>query len=77
MLESTSNSEGRGSAAVAPNVYTHLTHRYRLLCGKCGEICYVTETTFRWASRAIMQGCDNPFLCQDCEEGPEVWLFAE
>jgi hypothetical protein len=79
MLRSTMNPEERGIVIGHPTLYRTGANRFRLLCGMCGEICFVDDTTFRRASRAIFEGGDNPFLCRGCEEAEEeeVWLFAE
>lgn len=77
MLKSRLNPEEQGVVIGQPTVYPNKWNRHRLLCGKCGEICYVDETTFRRTSRAILDGFDNPFYCQDCDEEEEVWRFAE
>jgi hypothetical protein len=77
MLRSTLDPEERGLGVGELTAYMTGAHRHRLLCGKCGEICCVDKNTFRRASRAIMEGFDNPFLCPDCAEEPDIWLFAE
>ena len=77
MLSSKLNHDGQRNAISHPTLYRTGPNRYRLLCCKCGEICYVDETTFQRASRAILAGGDNPFFCHNCDEEPEVWLFAE
>ena len=77
MLRATSNSLGRRQTVSHQTLYRTGPNRYRLLCAKCGEICYVNEITFQRASHTILEGADNPFFCPDCELEPEVWLFAE
>jgi hypothetical protein len=77
MLKSTLNHGEQGITSSHPSLYKTGPNLYRLLCCKCSVICYVNETTFQRASRAILAGADNPFFCHNCEEEPEVWLFAE
>ncbi len=77
MLRSNSNPGAPENTISHPTLYRTGPNRYRLLCSKCGELCYVDEPTFQRASRVIMTGGDNPFFCHACEEKPEVWLFAE
>ena len=77
MLRQTSQPLQLSGVSIEPPRHRIQVTRYRLLCGKCSEICFVNETTFRRASRAIMEGSENPFLCGKCDEGPDIWLFAE
>ena len=78
MLRPTANTELPGQPVHGPTLYRTGPNRYRLLCAMCGELCFVDETVFRRASRAILEGQDNPFLCPVCDrEGEEVWRFAE
>lgn len=78
MLRTNANTEAPQPFVHGPTLYRTGANRYRLLCGMCGEICYVDATVFRRASRAILEGLDNPFLCRNCnKEEEEVWNFAE
>ena len=78
MLTPTPNTEAPRHLAHGPTLYRIGPNRYRLMCGVCGELCFVDATIFRRASRAILEGLDNPFLCPLCDrEGTDVWRFAE
>ena len=35
-------------------------------CGKCGKIFYADKETFENINRAVKQGLDNSFLCENC-----------
>ena len=78
MLRPTGNTEPPQHFVHGPTLYRMGPNRYRLICGVCGELCFVEAVIFRRASRAVLAGLDNPFLCPNCdrEEG-EVWPFAE
>ena len=78
MLRPTINTELPLHPAHGPTFYHTGPNRYRLLCALCGELCFVDADIFRRASRAILEGQDNPFLCRNCDRGgEEVWRFAE
>lgn len=78
MSESLANMETPQHFVHGPTLYRTGPNRYRLICGMCGEICFVDDTAFRRASHAIMAGQDNPFLCRDCDHvEEEIWRFAE
>lgn len=78
MLRTTVNTEPPPHSVNGPTYYRTGPNRYRLLCGMCGELCFVGEEVFRRASRAVLDGQDNPFLCRNCDsDGEEVWRFAE
>lgn len=78
MLRPTVNTELPEHFAHGPTFYRTGPNRYRLLCAMCGELCFVDADIFRRASRAILDGQDNPFLCRNCDrDAEEVWRFAE
>ncbi|HEY0375906.1 MAG TPA: hypothetical protein VGC87_03020 [Pyrinomonadaceae bacterium] len=78
MLKPTVNTEPPPQFVHGPTLYRTGPNRYRLLCAVCGELCFASAGVFRRASRAILEGQDNPFLCRNCDhEGEEVWRFAE
>lgn len=61
---------------VKPTTYRTVMNRYRLFCSTCGDLYFVDEETFCMATSAVQKGLDNPFRCDDCQEGFE-WNFAE
>lgn len=77
MLRSTLNPEEQGATVGKRLLYRTGSNRYRLLCAICGDLYYVDESAFRRTSLAVLEGIDNPFFCQDCEERSDVWPFAE
>ncbi len=77
MLRSALKTEEQIGIAFKPTAYRTESNRYRLLCNLCGEIYFVDGETFRLASSAIERGFDNPFCCEDCRDGLNVWNFAE
>lgn len=77
MLRSTLNTEEQSAIHyMKPTPYRTGLNRYRLFCNTCAEVYYVDEDTFRMASVALQKGLENPFCCDDCEEGFQ-WNFAE
>ena len=42
------------------------TNPHILSCGLCNRSLYVDSQTYESATRAIEEGIDNPFLCDDC-----------
>lgn len=77
MLRSKLNPEEQGVEIGELTLYPTKWNQHRLLCGRCGEICYVDETTFHRAGRAILYGLDNPYHCPDCGEDKELWSYVE
>jgi hypothetical protein len=78
MLRPTFNTESPERFVHGPTLYRTGPNRHRLLCAVCGELCFVDADIFRRASRAILEGQDNPFLCRNCDhDAEEVWRFAE
>lgn len=43
----------------------HNTHE--ILCSECFRPFFADQAAFESISRAIEEGIDNPFLCDDCE----------
>ena len=41
-------------------------NQYEFSCGKCGKIFYADKETFENINRAVEQGLDNLFLCENC-----------
>lgn len=78
MLRPTGDTEPPQHFVHGPTLYRTGPNRYRLLCAMCGELCFVEALVFRRASRAILEGQDNLFLCHNCDhDGEELWHFAE
>jgi hypothetical protein len=59
-----------------PTPYRTGLNRYRLLCNTCSDLYYVDDNSFYLATVALQRGMDNPFCCDDCQEGFH-WNFAE
>ena len=45
--------------------------KYEFSCGKCGKIFYADKPTFENINRAVEQGLDNSFLCENCRRRHE------
>ena len=43
-------------------------NKYEITCGTCFKTLYADQETSEGLSRAIEEGLDNPFLCNDCEQ---------
>jgi hypothetical protein len=43
-------------------------NEHEVRCGMCAREVYVDDETYRFASRAIESGLDNPFRCEVCAE---------
>lgn len=41
-------------------------NKYEFSCEKCGKIFFADKPTFENINRAVEQGLDNPFLCENC-----------
>lgn len=41
-------------------------NKYEFSCGKCGKIFYADKPTFENINRAVEQGLDNSFRCENC-----------
>ena len=52
-------------------------NQYEISCGDCNKIFYADRETYEGINRAIMQGLDNPFLCQECQEEIEELAYRE
>lgn len=59
MLRSTVNPEPPQHFVHGPTFYRTGPNRYRLMCGMCGELCFVDATVFSRASRAILKPNDD------------------
>ena len=46
-------------------------NKYEFSCGKCGKIFYADKPTFENINRAVEQGLDNSFLCENCRQRNE------
>ena len=46
-------------------------NKYEFSCGKCGKIFYADKPTFENINRAVEQGLDNSFLCENCRRRDE------
>lgn len=44
------------------------TAKFEVYCDMCGERFFVDEATFSKVNRALSNGFDNPFVCDDCSE---------
>ena len=43
-------------------------NKYEFSCAKCGKIFYADKPTFENINRAVEQGLDNSFLCENCRQ---------
>ncbi len=66
-LRSTLNPEEQSNLVEGPTKYRKGPNQSELACGICNETYYVNEVTFKQAIRAMEQGLDNPFCCDQCE----------
>ena len=41
-------------------------NKYEFSCEKCGKIFFADKPTFENINRAVEQGLDNSFLCENC-----------
>lgn len=53
-------------------------NKYEFSCRKCGKIFFADKPTFENINRAVEQGLDNSFLCENChrkyeEAAYETW----
>lgn len=46
-------------------------------CGECNKTFYADREEFEKISRAIEQGLDNPFRCDDCRTASEEEMARE
>ena len=46
-------------------------NKYEFSCGKCGKIFFADKPTFENINRAVEQGLDNSFLCENCRRRDE------
>ena len=67
-LRSSLNPEEQTNVTEGPTPYQCGPNQFRLNCEVCSGTFYVDEETFRLASTAILEGLDNPFCCEDCQE---------
>lgn len=43
-------------------------NQYNVNCGICNQSLYVDKQQYESVVRAIEEGLDNPFVCDDCRE---------
>ncbi len=41
-------------------------NQHQINCGDCAKLFYADTATYEGIVRAIEQGLDNPFMCEDC-----------
>ena len=46
-------------------------NKYAFSCGECGKIFYADKETFENINRAVEQGLNNLFLCENCRRRNE------
>ena len=46
-------------------------NRYAMKCGICFTDCFVDNVTYENVCRAIEEGTDNPFVCDECRISDE------
>ena len=46
-------------------------NKYEVSCGKCDKVFYADKGTFENINRAVEQGLDNSFLCENCRRKRE------
>jgi hypothetical protein len=50
-------------------------NRHEINCGVCCKMFYADQETYESISRAVEQGLDNPYLCEDCRQEYEEMAF--
>ncbi|HSK70403.1 MAG TPA: hypothetical protein VK892_01820 [Pyrinomonadaceae bacterium] len=52
-------------------------NQYEINCGVCNKMFYADAETLESINRAVEQGLDNPFLCEECQREYEELAFEE
>ncbi len=55
---------------------TNLNH-HQINCVDCAKVFYADTATYEGIVRAIEQGLDNPFICEDCRQEYDELAYAE
>ena len=66
-LRSTINPEEQPNIVKGPTKYRKGPNQSELVCGFCGDTYFVDYGTFQRAIKAMEEGIDNPFCCEECE----------
>ena len=50
---------------------------FQAICESCGKTWYVSQGWSEAINRAVENGAENPFLCDDCNEQDEEMAVAQ
>ena len=67
----------RAENYVSVSYYMNGRNKYEINCGTCNKTLYTDKETSERNLRSIVQGLDNPFLCNDCEWEFEDLAYAD
>jgi hypothetical protein len=59
------------------SLYPSVHNRQEINCGACGRAYYTDKVNYETWLRAIEQGIDNPFVCDDCQLEENDLAYAE
>lgn len=51
-------------------------NQFQIECAECGGHYFVDRQKYARLSRAVAEGLDNPFVCEDCERDYDELAFG-
>lgn len=57
--------------------YKTSLNQHQINCGDCAKVFYADAATYESIVRAIEQGLDNPFMCEDCRQEYDELAYAD
>lgn len=61
--------------AMEASSYPTDKQQHEVFCDMCGEVFFVDELTGEKVRRALSEGFDNPFVCEDCGDAGDAAYY--
>lgn len=66
-MRSELNPEEQPGLVDGPTTFPKGPNRFALKCAECGGSYFVDEVIYRQAVKAVAEGQENSFTCEDCQ----------